>query len=194
GSLIGKMPGDPWQRFANLRAYYGFMFGHPGKKLLFMGCEFAQEREWNHDQSLDWHLLQQPEYAGVQALVRDLNKFYRESRALHQVDFSGEGFEWIDHEDAGRNLLSFVRHGRDGSAVLVVSNFAPVVHHGLRLGVPRHGRWVERINTDSSFYGGSNVGTPYGAAHSEAVASHGRGQSIVISVPPLATVFLEWTA
>ncbi|MDE2397609.1 MAG: 1,4-alpha-glucan branching protein GlgB [Burkholderiales bacterium] len=194
GSLIGKMPGDRWQRFANLRAYYGFMFGHPGKKLLFMGCEFAQEREWNHDQSLDWHLLQQPEYAGVQALVRDLNKFYRESRALHQVDFSGEGFEWIDHEDAGRNLLSFVRHGRDGSAVLVVSNFAPVVHHGLRLGVPRHGRWVERINTDSSFYGGSNVGTPFGAAHSEAVASHGRGQSIVISVPPLATVFLEWTA
>jgi 1,4-alpha-glucan branching enzyme len=195
GSLLGKMPGDRWQRVANLRAYYGFMFGHPGKKLLFMGAEFAQEREWNHDSSLDWHLLDQPEHAGIQRLVRDLNNLYRATAALHERDFTGDGFEWIDHEDARRSLLSFVRRGREpGSMVLVVCNFAPVVHHGLRLGVPASGTWRERINTDSAHYGGSNVGTPLGAASSEAVASHGRAQSIVITVPPLATVFLEWTA
>jgi 1,4-alpha-glucan branching enzyme len=195
GSLLGKMPGDRWQRFANLRAYYGFMFGHPGKKLLFMGCEFAQEREWNHDTSLDWHLLDQPEHAGIQRLLRDLNHLYRDTPALHQRDFSGDGFEWIDHDDARRSLLSFVRRGREpGRWVLVVCNFAPVVQHGLRLGVPAAGTWRERINTDSSHYGGSNVGTPLGAAGSEDVASHGRAQSIVITVPPLATVFFEWTA
>jgi 1,4-alpha-glucan branching enzyme len=187
------MPGDRWQKFANLRAYYGFMFGHPGKKLLFMGCEFAQEREWNHDQSLDWHLLQQAEHAGVQRLVRDLNHFYRQAPALHQVDFEGQGFEWIDHHDAQRSILSFVRHGSEGEApVLVVSNFTPTVHHGLRLGVPRAGRWRECINTDSEHYGGSNVGTPLGEAASMDVPSHGRPQSIVINLPPLATVMLQW--
>ena len=194
GSLIGKMPGDRWQKFANLRAYYGFMFGHPGKKLLFMGGEFAQEREWNHDASLDWHLLAQPEHGGMQQLVRDLNRLYRESPALYTQDFGPEGFEWITHDDAQRCLLAFVRHGRDGQKMLVVCNFAPVVHHGLRLGVPAAGTWRERLNTDSAYYGGSNVGTPFGAATSEAVHSHGRGQSIVIGVPPLATVFFEWTA
>jgi 1,4-alpha-glucan branching enzyme len=193
GSLLGKMPGDRWQKFANLRAYYGFMFGHPGKKLLFMGGEFAQEREWNHDQSLDWHLLKDASHAGVQRLVRDLNHFYRGTPALHQVDFSGEGFEWIDHHDSGRSLLSFVRHGRDGTPpVLVVSNFTPTVHHGVRLGVPRPGRWCERINTDSSFYGGSNVGTLFGEAGSQAVGSHGRPNSVVLTIPPLATVMLQW--
>lgn len=194
GSLIGKMPGDRWQRFANLRAYYGFMFGHPGKKLLFMGGEFAQEREWNHDASLDWHLLDDPAHAGVQALVRDLNTLYRFQPALHTQDFDGAGFEWIDHEDAQRSLLSFVRRGRDGQLVLVVCNFAPVVHHGLRLGVPAAGAWHERLNTDSAYYGGSNVGTAFGVAHSEPVPQHGRPQSIVITVPPLATVFFEWSA
>jgi 1,4-alpha-glucan branching enzyme len=194
GSLLAKMPGDRWQQFANLRAYYGFMFGHPGKKLLFMGCEFAQAREWNHDTSLDWHLLADEHHAGVQRLVRDLNGFYKSQPALYTQDFGGEGFEWIDHHDAGRCLLSFVRKGRGGQQVLVVCNFAPVVHHGLRLGVPAAGTWRERLNTDSSFYGGSNVGTPLSAATSEAVPSHGRADSIVISVPPLATVFFEWTA
>jgi len=194
GSLLGKMPGDRWQQFANLRAYYGFMFGHPGKKLLFMGCEFGQEREWNHDTSLDWHLLQQPEHEGLQRLVRDLNQLYRHMPALYTQDFSGAGFEWIDHQDAGRCLLSFVRHGRDGQRVLVLSNFSPVVHNGLRLGVPAAGTWRERLNTDSAYYGGSNVGTPMAAATSQAVASHGRADSIVITVPPLATVFYEWTA
>ncbi|MBX3601063.1 MAG: 1,4-alpha-glucan branching protein GlgB [Rubrivivax sp.] len=194
GSLIGRMPGDRWQRFANLRAYYGFMWGHPGKKLLFMGGEFAQEREWNDAQSLDWHLLEQPHHAGVQRLVRDLNALLRECPALHTQDFVPAGFEWVDHEDARRSLLAFVRHGSDGSCLLVVCNFAPVVHHGLRLGVPRAGLWRERLNTDSAHYGGGNVGTPLGAAHSEAVESHGRPQSVLLTVPPLATVFLQWTA
>jgi 1,4-alpha-glucan branching enzyme len=194
GSLLAKMPGDRWQRFANLRAYLGFMWGHPGKKLLFMGCEFAQQAEWNHDQSLDWHLLEDDNHAGMQRLVRDLNQLYKASPALYARDFNGEGFEWIDHGDASRSLLSFVRKAPNGQRLLVVCNFAPVVHEGLRLGVPEAGSWHERLNTDSSHYGGSNVGTPLGVAHSQAVASHGRAQSVVLNVPPLATVFLEWTA
>ena len=195
GSMLAKMPGDRWQKFANLRAYYGFMFGHPGKKLLFMGAEFAQEREWNHDASLDWHLLEQPEHAGLQRLVRDLNHLLAASPALHEQDFTPAGFEWIDHEDAQRSVLAFVRRGvAPGAQMLVVCNFAPVVHHGYRVGVPRAGGWVERLNTDSSHYGGSNVGTPLGAAHSEPIAAHGRSQSIVIDLPPLATVFFAWTA
>jgi 1,4-alpha-glucan branching enzyme len=193
GSLLGKMPGDRWQQFANLRAYYGFMFGHPGKKLMFMGCEFAQDREWSHERSLDWHLLGDASHAGVQRLVRDLNRLYRASPALYGQDFSGAGFEWIDHDDARRSLLSFVRKGRDGQMMLVVCNFAPVVHHGFRLGVPAPGQWLERLNTDSAYYGGSNVGTPLAAATAEAVASHGRSHSVLLTLPPLATVFLEWT-
>jgi 1,4-alpha-glucan branching enzyme len=194
GSLLGKMPGDRWQRFANLRAYYGFMFGHPGKKLLFMGCEFAQEREWDHDHSLDWHLLANPQHEGMRKLVADLNRLYRATPALHEQDFCAEGFGWIDHGDAERSLLSFVRYGRDAAAmIVVVCNFAPTVHHGLRVGVPRAGRYVERLNTDSAHYGGSNVGTPLGAAASQAVAWNGQAHSIVIDLPPLATVFLQWT-
>jgi len=194
GSLLGKMPGDRWQQFANLRAYYGFMFGHPGKKLMFMGCEFAQDREWNHATSLDWHLLDSASHAGVQRLVHDLNHLYRASPALYSQDFSSAGFEWIDHDDARRSVLSFVRKGREGQFMLIVCNFAPVVHHGFRLGVPLAGQWRERLNTDSTYYGGSNVGTPLGAASSEAIPSHGRAQSITLTLPPLATVFLEWTA
>ncbi|MCA3251309.1 MAG: 1,4-alpha-glucan branching protein GlgB [Rubrivivax sp.] len=194
GSLLARMPGDRWQQFANLRAYYGFMWGHPGKKLLFMGCEFAQQAEWKHDASLDWHLLEQPGHAGVQRLVRDLNALYRGSAALHEQDCSGAGFEWIDHDDAQRSLLSFVRRSRDGALMLVVCNFAPVVHHGLRLGVPAAGTWRERLNTDSRFYGGSDVGQPLAAVGTEPVPSHGRALSLRLTVPPLATVFLEWTA
>lgn len=193
GSLLHKMPGDRWQQLANLRAYYGFMWGHPGKKLLFMGCEFAQDREWNHDQSLDWHLLQVDEHAGIQRLVRDLNALYAASPALWSLDFSGQGFEWIDHDDVRRSVFSFVRKGRAGELMLVISNMAPVVHHGFRVGVPAAGQWLEKLNTDSAFYGGSNVGTPLGAASSEAVPSHGRQQSLVLNLPPLATVFLQWT-
>jgi 1,4-alpha-glucan branching enzyme len=191
GSLLAKMPGDAWQQFANLRAYYGFMWAHPGKKLLFMGGEFAQGREWNHDASLDWHQLEDTRHAGVQRLVRDLNRLYRKSPALFEQDFTGAGFEWIDHDDARRSLLAFVRHGREGQQMLVVCNFAPVVHHGLRLGVPAAGRWVERLNTDSEHYGGSNVGTPFGESRSEPLPSHGRAQSVLLNVPPLATVMLE---
>lgn len=194
GSLLGKMPGDRWQKFANLRAYYGFMWGHPGKKLLFMGGEFAQEAEWNHDQSLDWHLLGDDHHAGTQRLVRDLNRLYRSSPALYTRDFSGDGFEWIRHDAADESLLSFVRRGRDGQLMLVVSNFTPVVRHAYRVGVPAAGRWVERLNTDSGYYGGSNVGTPFGAAASEPQPWQGRDQSIVVTIPPLATVFFEWTA
>ena len=198
GSLLSKMPGDRWQQFANLRAYLGFMFGHPGKKLLFMGCEFAQVGEWNFDTSLDWHLLEQAEHAGMQKLVRDLNHLYRATPALWRCDFTGNGFQWIDHDDAQRSILSFVRHGGQGdeadAPVLVACNFSPTAHSGFRLGVPRAGRWRERLNTDSSFYGGSNVGTPLGSASSQAIASHGQAASIVITLPPLSSVFFEWTA
>ena len=195
GSLIDKMPGDPWQKLANLRAYYGFMWGHPGKKLLFMGCEFAQTREWNFEASLDWHLLDDPAHAGIQRLVRDLNALQRQLPALHQRDFSADGFEWITHEDSARSLLAWVRHGDgDAAPVLVLCNFTPVVQHGLRIGVPRAGQWVERLNSDSAHYGGSNVGTPLGVARAESVPAHGRKQSIVVDLPPLATVFFEWTA
>jgi 1,4-alpha-glucan branching enzyme len=203
GSMLQKMPGDRWQKFANLRAYYGYMFGHPGKKLLFMGCEFAQEREWNHDHSLDWHLLDDPSpgnlHGGVRALLRDLNALYRASPVLYQRDFVPEGFEWIDHGDAERSVLSFVRRGADagaglGALMLVVCNFTPTVHRGLRLGVPAIGRWRECLNTDSAHYGGSNVGTPLGVAASEPVPSHGRSDSILIDLPPLATVMFEWKA
>ena len=192
GSMLGKMPGDAWQKFANLRAYYGFMWAHPGKKLLFMGCEFAQGAEWNHDSSLDWHLLGDRAHAGVQRLVHDLNRYYRSTPALFDADFDRTAFEWIDHEDAQRSVLSFVRHSRDGrSEVLVVCNFTPIVQRGYRLGVPAAGRWRERLNTDSEHYGGSNVGCPLGAAESEPVPSHGRPQSVLLDLPPLATVFYE---
>jgi 1,4-alpha-glucan branching enzyme len=195
GSLLGKMPGDRWQRFANLRAYYGFMFGHPGKKLLFMGAEFAQEGEWNHERSLDWHLLADPLHEGVRALVRDLNRLLREAGALHERDVEPGGFAWIDHHDAARSVFSFVRFGRDADALmLVVSNFTPTVHRGFRLGVPRSGEWRERLNTDSAHYGGSDVGTPLAVARAEPVPSHGQAQSVLIDLPPLATVFFEWVA
>ncbi len=192
GSLLAKMPGDEWQRFANLRAYLGYMWGHPGKKLLFMGCEFAQVAEWNHEQSLDWHLLHEPKHRGVQNLVRDLNRLYTGSPALFTQDFGPEGFEWVDHQDSARSVLAFVRKGAGGEHMLVLCNFAPVVHHGLRVGVPAAGTWHERLNTDSSHYGGSNVGTPLGVAQSVALPSHGRAQSIVVDLPPLATVFWSW--
>ncbi len=192
GSLLAKMPGDAWQKFANLRAYYGFMFGHPGKKLLFMGCEFAQGQEWKHDQSLDWHLLGDPAHEGVRRLVRDLNQLYRSTPALYQREFVSEGFEWIALDDADHSVLSFVRRGYDGSApVLVVCNFTPSVHHHYRVGVPHPGRWRERLNTDSAHYGGSNVGNAIGEIDAEPVAWNGRSHSLSLTLPPLATLFFE---
>ncbi len=195
GSLLTKMPGDRWQQLANVRAYLGYMFGHPGKKLLFMGCEFAQESEWDHDQSLHWHLLNEPAHAGVQRLVRDLNTLYRATPALYAQDFVPAGFEWIDHDDAARSVLSFVRHGLEAdSFTVVVCNFTPQVQEGYRLGVPKAGRYQEVLNTDSAHYGGSNVGTPFGCASSEPTPWHGKPCSVLLTLPPLATVFLQWTA
>lgn len=191
GSLLGKMPGDRWQKFANLRAYLAFMWTHPGKKLLFMGGEFAQEREWNHDQSLDWHLLADPSHRGVHALVRDLNQLYRTIPALHRFDSEPRGFEWIDAGDASQSTLSFIRRGvADQAPVAVVCNFTPVVRHRFRLGVPKQGRWVEKLNTDSAAYGGSNVGN-LGSVEAQDMSWHGQPFSVELALPPLATVVLE---
>ncbi|MCC7166795.1 MAG: 1,4-alpha-glucan branching protein GlgB [Rhodospirillales bacterium] len=192
GSLLGRMPGDRWQRFANLRAYFGFMFTMPGKKLLFMGCEFGQEAEWNHDVSLDWHLLADPLHRGVQSCLRDLNRLYRECPALYEHDCEGAGFAWIDCNDRDNSVLSYARAGKAGNErVLVVCNFTPVVREGYRVGVPKSGIWEESLNTDSGFYGGSNVGNA-GWLYSEPVAWHGQSQSLALRLPPLATVILRW--
>ncbi len=191
GSLLTKMPGDRWQQFANLRAYLAFMWTHPGKKLLFMGGEFGQEREWNHDQSLDWHLLADPSHRGIQSLVRDLNALYRSIPALHELDCEPSGFEWVDGGNTQQSLLSYIRKGKSGSGrALVVCNFTPQVHHGCRFGVPAAGRWVERLNSDSEAYGGSNVGN-LGGLEAEKQSAHGRPYSVEITVPPLATIVLE---
>jgi len=189
GSLIGKMPGDDWQRFANLRAYYGFMWTHPGKKLLFMGGEFAQRREWNHNDSLDWHLLDEgPMHRGVQSLVRDLNRLYREETALHELDVEPEGFSWIDASNAEGSVLAYFRRGRDPHRIAVtVCNFTPVVREDYRIGVPLPGVWRERINTDATEYGGSGVGNA-GAVNADPVPMHGHPQSLNLRLPPLATL------
>jgi 1,4-alpha-glucan branching enzyme len=185
GSLIGKMPGDRWQKFANLRAYLGFMWTHPGKKLLFMGCEFAQEREWSHDHSLDWHLLADPGHRGIQSLVRDLNEVYRNVPALHQRDCEASGFEWIDGGNANDSVLVYLRKGGQGvPPALVVANFTPVVRQDFRVGVPNGGVWTERLNTDAGAYGGSNVLN--GKRTAESVPMHGRAQSLSMTLAPLA--------
>ena len=190
GSMLGKMPGDRWQKFANLRAYYGFMWGHPGKKLLFMGGEFAQEREWNHDHSLDWHLLDDPMHDGMRKLVRDLNAMYRAEPALHQRDCVPEGFRWINGGDVENNVFSFVRYGEDGTRpVVVVSNMAPVVRDGYRLGLPSAGTWRERLNTDDTGYGGSGVGNN-GTVLARDGEMHGLPATGTMTLPPLGTVFL----
>ncbi|HWK45814.1 MAG TPA: 1,4-alpha-glucan branching protein GlgB [Stellaceae bacterium] len=189
-SLLGRMPGDRWQRFANLRAYFGFMWTHPGKKLLFMGGEFAQEREWNHDIGLDWHLLDDGAHRGVQALVRDLNWLYRSEPCLHVLDCEGEGFAWIDANDLEQSVLSFLRRGTDaGDIAVIVSNFTPMVRHGYRIGVPQPGRYLERLNTDAAVYGGSNVGNG-GSIVAEPTPWHGQPCSLLVTLPPLATLIL----
>jgi 1,4-alpha-glucan branching enzyme len=193
-SLIGKMPGDRWQRFANLRAYYGFMWGHPGKKLLFMGGELAQEREWNHDIGLDWQLLGDPLHRGVQLLVRDLNRLYRATPALHARDCEAEGFQWIDGGNAEASVLIFARHGASpAETALVACNFTPVVREDWLVGVPQPGRWLERVNTDAVEYGGSGVGNA-GAVHSTPHPMHGQPHSLRLRLPPLATLILTLDA
>ena len=191
GSLIAKMPGDAWQKFANLRALYGLMWTHPGKKLLFMGGEVAQWREWNHDDQLDWAALDDPNHAGVQRLVRDLNRIYAAEPALHARDCIDTGFRWVIGDDRANSVFAFRREGETGAApVLVMANMTPVPRHGYRIGVPVAGRWSEIINTDSGLYGGSNVGNG-GALESQPVESHGEAQSIEVSLPPLGVIALR---
>ena len=189
GSLLAKMPGDRWQQLANLRALYGYMWAHPGKKLLFMGNELAQEAEWNHDASLDWHLLARPEHEGVQALVRDLNRTYRAEPALWEVDFSPDGFCWLELNDADANVLVFARLSRGGSRRLVCAcNLSPVPRPGYRVGLPAAGAWRELLNTDAARYGGS--GTENGEIVAEPLPWHEQPFSAELTLPPLAVVWL----
>jgi 1,4-alpha-glucan branching enzyme len=189
GSMLRKMPGDDWQKFANLRLLYGYMFGHPGKKLLFMGNDFGQWNEWNHDGSLDWHLLQQdPRHAQLQRWVRDLNTLLRGEPALYELDSESAGFEWIDCNDTARSLLSFVRKGRrDDDTVLFVCNFTPVPRHNYRVGAPAGGFWKEILNSDAPLYGGSGQGN-MGGVEASPLPVHGRPWSLSLTVPPLAVV------
>ncbi|MDA0705375.1 MAG: 1,4-alpha-glucan branching protein GlgB [Proteobacteria bacterium] len=187
-SLLGRMPGDEWQRFANLRAYLATMYAHPGKKLLFMGGELAQYQEWNHDQSLDWNLLDYPLHRGVQSLVRDLNQLYRNRPALFGNDFDGAGFDWIDWNDRDNSVLSWMRYDRQGQAVICVSNFTPIVRENYRIGVPAAGAYVELLNTDAEVYGGSGIRNSSLQTGTE--PWHNKPCSLCITIPPLATLII----
>jgi 1,4-alpha-glucan branching enzyme len=190
GSLLGKMPGDAWRRLANLRAYLAYMWAHPGKQLLFMGCELAQEAEWSEERSIDWEGLGDPAKRGVQELVRDLNRAYRERPALWQRDSEPSGFSWIDANDTDDNALSFIRWGADGRPLVCLSNFSPVVRYDYRVGLPHTGAWREVLNTDAGVYGGSNVGN-LGLVESELIAWDSQPASAQVTMPPLATVWFE---
>ncbi len=193
GSLLSRMPGDRRQQFANLRLYFGFMYAHPGKKLLFMGGEFAQVNEWNHAQSLDWHLLEDPMHGGVQTLIRDLNRLYRMLPALHALDCERAGFNWITHDDHATGIIAFTRLGRaEGERLIAVCNFTPVARSGYRLGVPREGGWRECFNSDSAHYGGTNLGNAGSRLSPQAEPAHGYPFSLELTVPPLATLYLQW--
>jgi len=188
GSLIGKMPGDDWQKFANLRLLFGYMFAHPGKKLHFMGMELGQWNEWNHESSLDWHLLDFEMHRGLQQFIRDLNSIYRNFRALYENDFEPEGFSWIDANDSQNSILSFMRISRDTQQkVLVIANMTPLPRHNHRVGVPEDGRWREILNSDAREYGGSGMGN-FGGIDANPVPYHGEDQSINILLPPLGIV------
>jgi 1,4-alpha-glucan branching enzyme len=191
GSLYSKMGGgDHWQKLANLRALYAYMWAHPGKKLLFMGCELAQQAEWSHERSLDWHLLEQPEHAGMQSLVRDLNRLYRSEPAMYELDSDPAGFWWLEPNDADNNVLAFARQSRGGERVVVfIANLSPVPRENYRLGLPRSGRWREALNTDSSFYGGSDVGN-LGGVQPEPIPWHDQPFSAEVTLPPLAALWL----
>jgi 1,4-alpha-glucan branching enzyme len=189
GSLLAKMPGDEWQRFANLRTLYGWMWGHPGKQLLFMGCEFAQEREWSESRSLDWHLLDDPSHAGVQRLIGALNRVHAEHPAMWRRDTEPAGFDWLDASDAGQSVLAFQRNGRpdEDDPVVCVANFTPVPRHGYRIGLPRAGAWREVLNTDDERFGGAGIVNS--AIASEDVPWQGREQSAVVTLPPLGVAW-----
>jgi 1,4-alpha-glucan branching enzyme len=193
-SLLMKMAGDDWQQCASLRLLLGYMYSHPGKKLLFMGGEFAQRREWTHDGSLDWHLLQEAPHAGVHRWVQDLNTLYRHEAALHELDCDPAGFEWVDASDRDQSTLTFLRRGRTTVDIfLIVCNFTPVVRHDYRVGVPRDGRWREILNSDSTIYGGSGQGN-MGGVEAQPSPFHGRPYSLTMTFPPLAAVFFKNTS
>jgi len=191
GSLLAKMPGDAWQKFANLRALFGLMWGFPGKKLLFMGGDIGEWNEWNHERSLDWHLLGYENHRGLQRWVADLNRVNREEPALHEVDFEYQGFDWIDFQDAASSVISFERKRRDGSGrVIVLCNFTPVPRHAYRIGVGEAGNYREILNSDAAVYGGSNVGNA-GVVASSAVPVHGRQHSLELVLPPLSVLYMK---
>jgi 1,4-alpha-glucan branching enzyme len=192
GSLLRRMPGDDWQRFANLRLLFGWMFGQPGKKLMFMGDEIGQWNEWNHDSSLDWHLIDHPLRAGLMRWVSDLNRVYRGEPALHELDFDPEGFSWVDANDTDQSVAALLRMAR-GRHVLAAYNFTPVPRPAYRLGVPRGGRWTEVLNSDAHVYGGSGWGNQ-GGVDATAEPCHGRPWSISVTLPPLTAVFLAAAA
>ncbi|MCB9747303.1 MAG: 1,4-alpha-glucan branching protein GlgB [Candidatus Omnitrophica bacterium] len=191
GSLLRRMPGDDWQKFANLRLLYGYMYGHPGKKLLFMGNEFAQWDEWNHDKSMDWHLLDCERHQGIQRWVRKINEVYKQERVLFYDDFTPGGFEWIDNNDAQNSVFSFIRKASSSEDfIVVVCNFTPIPRYNYRIGVPQKGLWFEILNSDDKQYGGSGMGNP-NSINAEAVSCHGRECSVVLTLPPLGVLFLK---
>jgi len=191
GSLLGKMPGDMWQKFANLRLLYAYMYAQPAKKLIFMGGEFGQWAEWSHETSLEWHLLQHESHRQLQQWVADLNRTYRAERALHELDCDAAGFEWIDGSDSQQSMLSFMRKSRGGSEIVVaIFNFTPVPRHNYRVGVPRGGHWREILNSDSQAYGGADFGN-LGGADAGQIVSHGRSHSLNLIIPPLGAVFFK---
>jgi 1,4-alpha-glucan branching enzyme len=191
-SILGRMPGDDWQRFATMRAYLGFMWAHPGKKLIFMGTEIAERDEWNHDGQVNWSLLDHGPHRGMQRLTRDLNRLYSAEPALHRLDAEGGGFRWVIGDDRAQSVLGFIRRSGedDPKPVLALFNFTPVPRLHYRIGVPKSGTWIERLNTDAAVYGGANLGNG-GSLQTEAMPSHGYEQSLVVAIPPLASVWLQ---
>ncbi len=191
GSLFGKMSGDEWQKYANLRLLFGYMYGHPGKKLLFMGGEIAQWKEWNHEGSIEWHVLQYPLHMGVHDWVRDLNHTYRNEPALHELDFEMEGFQWIDFHNWEGSIVSFIRKGKSSDELfLVVCNFTPVPRYNYRMGVPRGGYWEEVLNSDAKIYGGSGHGNT-GGVEATPVPFHGKYFSLSLVLPPLGIIYFK---
>ncbi len=191
GSLLSRMPGDVWQKHANLRLLLGYMYTQPGKKLIFMGGEFGQHKEWNHEASLDWHLLEDPAHAGLQRWLRDLNTCYRGEPALHELDCDPAGFSWLDCDDSEQSTLSYLRRGRSSAQeIAVVCNFTPIARTGFRVGVPQAGHWRELLNSDAPLYGGSGQGN-LGGVRSQPVSAHGQPHSLALTLPPLATVVFK---
>jgi 1,4-alpha-glucan branching enzyme len=191
GSMMGKVPGDAWQRAATLRVLYAFMYVHPGKKLLFMGAEFGQWREWNHDSSLDWHVLAGEPHAGLQQFVTALNRVYASEPALHEVDFDAAGFEWIDCNDYESSVIALIRRARDPRDwIIAVLNWTPIVRYNYRMGVPEPGYYQELLNSDATYYDGGNVGNE-GGVTADAVPAHGRPYSLNLTLPPLGGLILK---